>query len=129
MSPDAIPVSCPACGAPRPRPFLRRERLDRLGRSGPVALWGAGAKGATLASLADPDRRRVACLVDVNPGKQGGFLPGTGHPIVAPADLPAFRVARVVALNPNYVPEIAAQLRAVDPDAVLVAPSTWDEAA
>jgi hypothetical protein len=30
-------------------------RLNTLKQSGKVALWGAGAKGATFANLADPD--------------------------------------------------------------------------
>lgn len=82
------------------------DRLGSLAASGGVALWGAGAKGVTFANLVDPDATRIACVVDVNPGKQGHFLPGTGHPIVAPEHLLSSGITAAVALNPNYVSEI-----------------------
>ena len=61
-------------------------------------------KGVTFCNLADPDARRLAGIVDVNPAKQGKFLPGTGHPIVSPAA--AAQSAAVLVLNPNYVGEV-----------------------
>ena len=77
-------------------------RLLDLKADGKVALWGAGAKGATFANLVDPDGTIIDCVVDLNPNKQGGYIPGTGHPIVAPAALPARGVARALLMNPNY---------------------------
>jgi len=88
----------------------RRDRweriLTRLEGRGLVALWGAGAKGVTFANLVDPDARRICCIVDLNPAKQQRFLPGTGHPIVGPAELASRRIASVLILNPNYAAEI-----------------------
>jgi SAM-dependent methyltransferase len=78
------------------------SRLTELRRQGKVALWGAGAKGATFASLLDPDCSLVECLVDINPNKQGRFIPGTGHPIVAPQELASRAVHSVIMMNPNY---------------------------
>jgi hypothetical protein len=92
-----------------------RDRLGALGAAGPVAVWGAGAKGVTLVNLADPARRLVACLVDINPNKQDRFVPGTGHPIVAPARLREQGVRDVVVTNPNYLAEVRVQARQVDP--------------
>jgi len=77
-------------------------RLLDLKARGKVALWGAGAKGATFANLVDPDGTIIDCVVDLNPNKQGGYIPGTGHPIVAPAALPERGVARALLMNPNY---------------------------
>jgi SAM-dependent methyltransferase len=77
-------------------------RLRDLGQNGKVAVWGAGAKGATFANLVDPGCTLIDCVVDLNPNKQGRFIPGTGHPIVAPADLPVRGVANAVLMNPNY---------------------------
>jgi SAM-dependent methyltransferase len=77
-------------------------QLRELAGWGKVALWGAGAKGATFANLIDPDCRLIDCVVDVNPNKQGRYVPGTGHPIVAPADLPQRGVRSAVLMNPNY---------------------------
>lgn len=79
-----------------------RARLLELGTLGPLALWGAGAKGATLANLVDPDGAHIDCVVDLNPNKQGRFIPGTGHPIVAPAELTGRGVTRAILMNPNY---------------------------
>ncbi|MFN8637001.1 MAG: class I SAM-dependent methyltransferase [Chloroflexota bacterium] len=92
------------------------ERLRGLVRSlagrQRLAVWGAGAKGITFANLIDPEREYVACLVDVNPTKQGGFVAGTGHPIVGPADLGSQHVTCALVLNPNYQREIEAMARA-----------------
>lgn len=86
-----------------------RERLRRLRSSGDVAIWGAGAKGVTFCNLADPDREQVACVIDVNPAKQGNYVGGTGHPIIAPDRIGA-GVRAVVVLNPQYTEEVAARL-------------------
>ena len=72
---------------------------------GKVALWGAGAKGATFANLIDPDCSLIDCVIDVNPNKHGRFIPGTGHPIVALAELPARGVKFAVLMNANYCEE------------------------
>jgi SAM-dependent methyltransferase len=84
--------------------------LDGLGQSGPLAVWGAGAKGVTFCNLADPDGQRVAWVVDMNPAKQGKYVAGTGHPIVAPEQAAAGGMAAAVVLNPNYVTEVAEHL-------------------
>lgn len=84
---------------------LQRDWLTRLGdlrAKGRVALWGAGAKGATFANLVDPGATLIDCVVDLNPNKQGRFVPGTGHPIVSPADLPGRAVRSAILMNPNY---------------------------
>ncbi len=79
-----------------------QARLLELGVHGKVALWGAGAKGATFANLVDPDCFLIDCVVDLNPNKQCRHIPGTGHPIVAPAELQLRRVKSAVLMNPNY---------------------------
>lgn len=88
-----------------------RRQLERLAADGPVAMWGAAAKGVTLAGLVDPAASLLSCVVDLNPNKQGRFLPGTGHPIVAPGELPARKVRTAVMTNPNYLDETGRLLR------------------
>lgn len=73
-----------------------------LRRSGGLALWGAGAKGATFANLLDPHCQLIDCIIDINPNKQGRFIPGTGHPIIAPDQLKGRDVKSIVLMNPNY---------------------------
>lgn len=94
-----------------------RERVARwsglvsdLRDTGPAAVWGAGAKGVTFCNLADPAGTALAGVVDVNPGKQGKFLAGTGHRILAPQQATAAGLASAIVLNPNYVPEIQRSL-------------------
>ncbi|MEM7237791.1 MAG: methyltransferase, partial [Pseudomonadota bacterium] len=52
----------------------------------------------------------VEQVVDINPHKQGKFLPGTGHRVVAPDMLVGSPPDTVVVMNPIYLPEIGAQL-------------------
>jgi len=89
----------------------RREvesRLDEAGAATGWAIWGAGAKGVSLANalLARPP----SFVIDSNPSKQGMFLPASGIPIVAPTD-PKVADARVILVaNSNYLDEIRATL-------------------
>ncbi|MHB8519332.1 MAG: class I SAM-dependent methyltransferase [Limisphaerales bacterium] len=74
------------------------------------AIWGAGAKGVALVSqLAFPSPR---FLVDANPAKQGGFVPGSNVPIVSPADPRVLEVPVILVANPNYLAEIRTGLAA-----------------
>ena len=109
-APPGIPASA------RLANFSRRARrhLDQLteqfkkasdGRG--WAVWGAGAKGVALVNLL---RTRPGCVVDSNPAKQGGMLPGTRVPIVAPDDARLDRLGLIVIANPNYAAEIRAVL-------------------
>jgi hypothetical protein len=82
--------------------------LEQLAPRGTVYVWGAGAKGVTFCNLADPDASRLAGVIDVNPAKQGKFVPGTGHTIVPPAH--ATDAVAVLVLNPNYVAEVRADV-------------------
>lgn len=88
-----------------------RRRLDDFRERGPVAIWGAGAKGVTFLNLLDPDARAIACAVDINPTKQGRYVPGTGHPIVAPGELGERGIATALVMNPNYAEESRAIVR------------------
>ncbi len=110
--------SCPVCQSEL-SPILRRvavpvhqknlrhwgERIQHLATRG-IAVWGAGAKGMTFAHLLDPNASLIACLVDINPTKQRHFVPGTGHPIVAPTDLRTRQTNSAILMNPNYLVEI-----------------------
>ena len=96
------------------------RRLSDLYSSGGVALWGAGAKGVTFANLLDRDCSRISCVIDVNPNKQGGFIPGTGHPIISFWDLAAYDIATVLVMNSNYIEECRTMLRKAGIDATLI---------
>lgn len=54
----------------------------------------------------DPEGSLIECLIDLNPHKQGAFVPLSGHPIVEPATAVSRGVRTAIVMNPNYVEEI-----------------------
>jgi SAM-dependent methyltransferase len=95
-------------------------KVKSLRARGGVALWGAGAKGVTFANLIDPARELIECVVDLNPSKQGHYVPGTGHPIVGPRELKTYGVKSAILMNPNYREENLALLREAGLDVDLI---------
>lgn len=87
-----------------------QSMIRKLASTGKVALWGAGAKGVTLANLVDPAREWIDCVIDINPKKQGCYVAGAGHPIVDFREIRRRNVTAVVLMNPNYRAEIQAAL-------------------
>lgn len=79
------------------------------GRGERTVLWGSGSKGVAFLTTLDADAP-VDCVVDINPFRQGRFMPGTGHPIVAPEALVGVRPDHVVVMNPIYVQEVGRDL-------------------
>ncbi|WP_206203038.1 class I SAM-dependent methyltransferase [Thioalkalivibrio sp. XN8] len=74
-----------------------------------VVLWGSGSKAvAFLAAV--PGSDHVAHAVDINPFRQGCFMPGTGQRILSPEELLGFRPDVVIVMNRVYVPEIQRDL-------------------
>ena len=92
-----------------------RRAVADAGARGPVYLWGAGSKGVTFSLLIDPDGDALAGAVDINPMKQGCFLPLTAVPVLSPQGLPPAH-ATVIVMNPAYQTEIEAQVRAMGRD-------------
>ncbi|MEM7426664.1 MAG: class I SAM-dependent methyltransferase [Pseudomonadota bacterium] len=81
-----------------------------------VVVWGAGGKGITfLNSVRHSDA--VKFVVEINPDKQGKFVAGTGHAIVAPETLSDFRPHKVIITNPLYEAEIRSQASELGVDA------------
>jgi hypothetical protein len=95
-------------------------RLTAMRRDGKLAIWGAGAKGVTFAGLVDPSATLIDCVIDVNPRKQGCFVPGTGHAIVGPEELAAREISAAILMNPNYRSENEAILARLGPAVALV---------
>lgn len=117
--------------APRPRPGTTPDDARRMGagearlldrlaaqieplcKSRRTAIWGAGAKGVTLANLLDAEARRFDCIIDINPNKQGCFIAGTGHEILSLQAAAARGVEAALLTNPNYRAEIEAMAPAM----------------
>jgi SAM-dependent methyltransferase len=80
--------------------------LKRIEQTGSRAvIWGAGSKGVTfLNTLKTQDQIQYA--VDINPRKQGKYIPGTGQKIVSPEFLRDYQPDIVIVMNPIYKDEI-----------------------
>ncbi|MDZ7372424.1 MAG: class I SAM-dependent methyltransferase [candidate division KSB1 bacterium] len=87
-----------------------REIIRGLVRDGKkLAIWGAGSKAVGFLTTLGLDDE-VQALVDINPFRQGRYLPGFGKKILAPEELREYRPDVVIAMNPLYRTEIAGEL-------------------
>jgi SAM-dependent methyltransferase len=86
-----------------------RREVKSMRADGPVAVWGAASKGVTFALLVDG----IDCAIDLNPTKQGCFMPVSATPIVSPEAAVARGVASIIVMNPNYEAEIRAKVKAM----------------
>jgi SAM-dependent methyltransferase len=80
--------------------------VEEARASGPVAIWGAGAKGVTFALLIDPEARLIDHAIDINREKQGLHLAGSGLQILSPLFSAARAPKTIFIMNPNYIDEI-----------------------
>jgi hypothetical protein len=74
-----------------------------------VVLWGAGSKAVSFLTAVDR-HEAVTAVADINPYRQGRFMPVTGHQIVSPDDVAALDPDLVIIMNPVYRNEISADL-------------------
>lgn len=79
----------------------------RIGQN-KTAIWGGGSKGTIFALLKERAGYPVSTVIDINPAKQGKYLPGTGLRVQSPAegiaDLESD--ATIYVMNSNYLEEI-----------------------
>lgn len=77
-------------------------------RGGRVAVWGGASKGVIFSLLRERAGQPVDLVIDINPAKQGRFLPATGLRVQSPgealATLPKESVIYV--MNSMYFEEI-----------------------
>jgi hypothetical protein len=85
-----------------------KAQLIAAGAAKGWAIWGAGAKGASLSTAFPELPPRL--VVDSNPAKQGSYIPGSNIPVIAPDDFRIGSVSVIVIANPNYSIEISATM-------------------
>lgn len=93
---------------------------DVAARGQKVAVWISLSKGVaflTTTKVGDA----VQYVVDINPHRQGTFMPITGQPIVGPEFLGQHRPDLVVLMNPIYLKEVKKDLDRLGVPAKLVA--------
>lgn len=98
----------PANSVVFPADFSRGVSASIAHEEGGLAVWGGASKGVIFSLLKSRAGQPVDMVIDINPAKQGKFLPGTGLRVASPAEamrtLP--RTARIVVMNSNYLDEI-----------------------
>jgi len=93
------------------------ERFEAWRRAGKrVVLWAAGMRAISLLVNVPVAAAWVEYVVDVNPRRQGRYLPRTGQQVVGPEFLRTLEPDVVIATNPTYAREIAEQVRALGID-------------
>jgi hypothetical protein len=81
------------------------NRIKKLLNKGKrLIMWGAGARGVTLLNIIKD--RRIEYAVDINPRKQGMYIPGTGQSIVDANFLIEYKPDYIIVANPAYENEI-----------------------
>jgi SAM-dependent methyltransferase len=108
---EAIPVEAGPAQAAAVYEARWESIIARAAATGPVVVWGAGAKGATFVQMFDPDAARIAAVVDLNPAKQDRYLGGSGHRVVSPEAAAAIAPATILVMNPAYEAEIGDYVR------------------
>lgn len=78
-----------------------------------VAGYGAAAKGNTLLNYAGVKTDLLAWVADVNPHKQGKYMPGSRIPIVSPAQIDLEKPDYILVLPWNLLREVSQQLAQV----------------
>ena len=87
-----------------------RDAIRNAAKAGDrVALWGGGSKAVSFVTTLKLGPE-IAAVVDINPYKQGKFLPGTGHCVIAPEELKPSPPDLVVVMNPIYLGEVTRAL-------------------
>jgi len=73
-----------------------------------VVLWGTGGKGITFVNSLDT-AEAIPFVVEINPDKQGKYVPGTGQRIVPPEFMADYRPDKVIITNALYEKEMKQQ--------------------
>ncbi|QFU77989.1 methyltransferase domain-containing protein [Halioglobus maricola] len=82
---------------------------QRLEREQAVVLWGGGSKAVAFLTRIQGSAA-IKTVVDINPHKQGAYMPGTGQLVIAPGELKENPPHTVIVVNPIYHGEIEAML-------------------
>lgn len=91
-----------------------------------VLLWGAGSKAVGFLAALD-EAAAIRAVVDINPYKQGSFLPGSARPVISPDEVAAIEPKLVIIMNPIYREEIRGMLDELGVDAEVVALGEFDD--
>jgi len=82
------------------------ERIRSRGAA--AVVWGGASKGVIFSLFMRHAGARIDCVVDINPAKQGRYLPATGLRVSSPAEMQSqvAEGADIYVMNGNYLDEI-----------------------
>jgi SAM-dependent methyltransferase len=91
-----------------PQDFTKNLAKLTRRKSGPAAIWGGASKGVIFSLLKARCGERIGTVIDINPAKQGKYLPATGLLVQRPADALAAlpKGSTIYVMNSNYIEEI-----------------------
>lgn len=89
---------------------LLNELYEHKKKRRKIAAYGAAAKGTTLLNYCGIRSDLLEYVIDLNPNKQGGFIPGSLIPVVDPTILASSRPDVLLVLPWNLSAEIKMQL-------------------
>ena len=72
-------------------------------------IWGSGSKCIGFMTTLNIGKE-IEYIVDINPNRQGKFIPGAGKEIVSPEFLKEYKPDNVIVMNPVYCYEIKQML-------------------
>ncbi len=82
-----------------------------LCRIGKFVVWGAGGKGVLFLNRLRIKPKVSPYIIDLNPNKQGKYVPGTAQKVVAPDALHRGKVKTIIIMNPVYEKEIRKRVK------------------
>jgi methyltransferase family protein/C-methyltransferase-like protein len=105
------PVYDQGAGVTFPAGFATQlGKMENPDHNKPLVVWGGASKGVIFSLLSERSGRKVSRIIDINPAKQGLFIPGTGLKVMSPDEgldgLPDGTTIWI--MNPNYLEEIRA---------------------
>lgn len=90
-----------------PRDFIE-DLFTKSEMATPAAVWGGASKGVIFSLFMQRTGRPIEMVIDINPAKQGKYLPGTGLLVRSPEDALSHLLpgATIYVMNSNYLAEI-----------------------
>jgi len=91
-----------------PEDFNSNLPRSSAGHPNSIAIWGGASKGVIFSLLMERVGVEVCTVIDINPAKQGRFLPATGFLVNSPEEvLPMLETGSdLYVMNSNYFEEI-----------------------
>lgn len=102
------PQRDPADPVDFPADLTDRLTAEASADQGRVVVWGGASKGVIFSLLRERAGHPVDRVIDINPAKQGRYLPATGLRVMSPTEglegLP--EGSQIYVMNPNYLDEV-----------------------